>query len=81
MRHDPSRRGVIDDGVLTANIRAKLAEDPQIRALNIKVETVNGMVKLSGVASNRADTERIISLVRTVNGVDVLKSDLRVNRP
>jgi osmotically-inducible protein OsmY len=70
----------IDDGVVTAKVKAKLIEDPVTKAHQINVETFRGTVQLSGfVESNQART-RALQLARDVEGVKQVKDALEVRK-
>jgi osmotically-inducible protein OsmY len=63
----------IDDGVVTAKVKAKLIEDPMTKAHQIGVETFKGTVQLTGfVESNQART-RALQLAKEVEGVKQVK--------
>ena len=70
----------IDDGVVTAKVKAKLIEDPVTKAHQINVETFKGTVQLSGfVESNEART-RALKLAKDVDGVKQVKDALEVRK-
>lgn len=70
----------IDDGVVTAKVKAKLIEDPVTKAHQINVETFKGNVQLSGfVESNEART-RALQLARDTEGVKKVKDALEVRK-
>jgi osmotically-inducible protein OsmY len=68
----------IDDGVVTAKVKAKLIEDPMTKAHQIGVETFKGTVQLSGfVDSNQART-RALQLAKEVEGVKQVKDAMQI---
>jgi osmotically-inducible protein OsmY len=70
----------VDDGVVTAKVKAKLIEDPVTKAHQINVETFKGNVQLSGfVESNEART-RALQLARETEGVRKVKDALEVRK-
>ncbi len=70
----------IDDGVVTAKVKAKLIEDPVTKAHQINVDTFKGTVQLSGfVESNQART-RALQLAKDVDGVKQVKDALEVRK-
>lgn len=70
----------IDDGVVTAKVKAALIEDPVTKAHQINVETFKGQVQLSGfVESNEART-RALQLARDVEGVKKVKDALEIRK-
>jgi len=69
---------VVDDTAITAKVKAKLIEDPAVKALNIKVDTRNGVVQLSGFAASAAEAEKAAQLARTTAGVKSVTNDIRL---
>ena len=59
----------IDDSVITARARAALLSDPDIKSLDLKVDTHKGVVQLSGFVNNPAQIDRAMLVVRAVAGV------------
>lgn len=62
----------VDDAALTARVKGKLAEDKNVSAMAISVETLNGVVQLSGFAKTseeRAEAERLARATSGVRGV------------
>ena len=70
----------IDDGVVTAKVKAKLVEDPVTKAHQINVETFKGTVQLSGFVENDATRSRALQLARDVDGVKQVKDALEVRK-
>ena len=58
----------LDDAVVTAKVKSKFAEDGQVRASTIKVETRNGVVSLSGNARSDVEKTRAEEIARDTNG-------------
>jgi osmotically-inducible protein OsmY len=53
---------VLDDVAVTAKVKARLAGDPEVKASQIDVDTVNGRVTLNGVVESeevRAEAEKL----------------------
>jgi hyperosmotically inducible periplasmic protein len=71
---------VVDDGLITTQVKAKLVEDPTTKAYQINVESQKGVVQLAGfVDSNEAKT-RAGELARGVNGVTSVRNDLEIRQ-
>jgi len=68
----------IDDAVVTFKVKSALLSDQDIKASNIKVETRNGMVSLSGYVNTQAQIERAVSRARTIKGVKGVVTDISV---
>jgi len=59
----------IEDGALTAKIKSKMALDDTVKALNIDVDTLDGVVTLTGVVRSDAERQRAVALARETDGV------------
>jgi len=70
----------IDDGVVTAKVKAKLIEDPVTKAHQISVETFKGSVQLSGFVENEQARSRALQLAKGIAGVKNVKDALEVRR-
>ena len=70
----------IDDGVVTAKVKAKLIEDPVTKAHQINVETFKGAVQLSGFVENDQARTRALQLARDTDGVKSVKDALEVRK-
>ena len=66
----------IDDGVVTAKIRAKLTEDPVTKTHGITVQTFKGVVQLSGFVETEQVRARAVQLAKETDGVKRVKDDL-----
>lgn len=78
---DPRTVGTqIDDALITAKIKAKLIEDPVTKARKIDVDTVNGVVTLTGVVESEKEIERAIEIAKSVPGVKKVVNNLRVGK-
>lgn len=68
----------IDDTAITTQVKARFAEDPAVSAMSIKVETLKGVVQLSGFAKNGAEREQAETLAANVKGVSRVTNDIIV---
>ena len=68
------------DLIITAAIKTALLNDHEVKGVRIDVETVSGIVTLSGVVPTEAGERRAIELARAVNGVMDVKSRVRIER-
>jgi hyperosmotically inducible protein len=59
----------IDDSVITGRVRSALLGDPDVKSLDIKVETRKGQVQLSGFVGTQARIDNAIALTSKVEGV------------
>ncbi len=72
---------VVDDGVVTAKVKARLVDDPVTKAYQIEVETFKGTVQLSGFVDSAEARARAQQLASNVGGVKDVKNSLEVRKP
>lgn len=68
---DPMKRSTgeyIDDKAITAKVKAALLKDPEVKALQVKVETYNGVVQLSGFVDNPEQISRAGEVAKALKG-------------
>ena len=70
--------GYAGDTATTSEIKAKLLADDIVPSRNVKVETTNGVVQLSGTVKSQAQSERAESIAKAIDGVKSVKNDLTV---
>jgi len=75
---DKSAGAIIDDAAITTKVKAKFVEDPIVKAMNIKVDTYQGIVQLSGFANSSAEAEKAAEIARSTSGVKSVKNDIRL---
>ncbi len=68
----------IDDTTITTRVKAKMAEDPTVSAMRIQVETLNGLVQLSGFAVTQTEKDRAAQLARGVSDVREVRNNIIV---
>lgn len=66
------------DMAITTKVKAALAADDQLSALKIEVDTVQGVVSLSGPAPSAEAAERATTLAKAVEGVTEVQNKLVV---
>lgn len=66
----------IDDATITTRVKAKFAEDPTVSAMAIGVESLKGVVQLSGFAKSAEERNKAESLARATSGVVAVKNDI-----
>ena len=69
---------VVSDTVITTKIKADLVRDPDLSALDVHVETVRGVVMLSGFVESQKEADKAVQLARSIEGVSDVKSALKV---
>jgi osmotically-inducible protein OsmY len=70
----------IDDSVITADIKSKMAADKDVAATSISVETLNGVTQLSGFAKSQAEKDRAATIAREAKGVRAVRNDIIVRQ-
>jgi hyperosmotically inducible protein len=68
----------VDDTALTTRVKAKFAEDKTVSAMSISVETLKGVVQLSGFAKSAEEKAMAERLARSTSGVVSVKNDIIV---
>lgn len=68
----------IDDTTITTQIKARFANNTQVAATSISVETLKGVVQLSGFAKNTTEKALAESIARDVNGVKSVRNEIVV---
>jgi hyperosmotically inducible protein len=68
----------VDDGAISTRVKARMAEDPNVSAMRIEVETLNGVVQLAGFATSQAEKERAAMLARNVPNVREVRNNIIV---
>lgn len=67
-----------DDAVLTARVKTVLIKDEEVMARKIDVDTLNGVVTLSGLVESEAVSRRAEALAAQVEGVVRVRNNLQV---
>lgn len=68
----------MDDAGITAKVKTKFMTDKQVSALNVKVETKQSVVYLTGEAKTDIEKQRATELAMSVAGVKDVKNELQV---
>ena len=73
-------RRALNEGAITAKIKAKMALDDSVKALDIDVDTVGTTVTVGGVVHSEAQRQRAVALARETDGVKQVIDQLQVQR-
>jgi hyperosmotically inducible periplasmic protein len=68
----------VDDSAITTAVKARFAENKEVDATSIRVETLNGTVMLSGFAKNSTEKATAETLTWKVKGVKAVKNEIAV---
>jgi len=71
---------VVDDSTITTKVKSALIDDPRTKAGDIKVETRNGVVQLSGFVKDEAQKAAAETVAKAVTGVKSVSNGLSVRK-
>lgn len=71
----------VDDKTISARVKARMASDPNVGAMRLNVDTLNGVVQLSGFATSEAERARAVQLAREVPDVKDVRNSIVVRPP
>ena len=75
-------KGGASDAAITRQIEHGLASDATLRGMEIRVETLDGVVNLTGFVRTLDDVARAGAVAKRVSGVSAVRNGLRVaDRP
>lgn len=77
---DTSVGTTIDDSVLTAKVKAALIGNPTTKARQINVETLRGVVQLSGFVDSAKEKDEATEVAKSVTGVKDVHNELEVKQ-
>lgn len=66
----------IDDTTITTQIKGRFFDDKAVAGTAISVETLNGVVLLSGFAKSATEKTAAESIAREVNGVKSVRNEI-----
>lgn len=70
------------DTWITTKVKADLLATEDVSGLDIKVDTVNGVVTLSGRVDKQAQIDKAVAITRAIKGVNKVDSKgLKVGKP
>jgi osmotically-inducible protein OsmY len=68
----------VDDTTITTKIKAQIFDDPTLKVLQVNVETMKGVVQLSGFVDSKQSQTKAVNIARQIRGVKSVKDDLVV---
>jgi len=71
----------MDDKVIVSKIKTRLLSEPGIRALNIDVDSVKGVVTLSGIVKTSVQKSKIIAIAGKTAGTVRIVDFIKVKYP
>ena len=77
--HDRIAAGMyVDDSVVTAKVKAALLKEPDLKSLDVSVETLHGEVLLSGFVKDEGQRQKALKVAVAVTGVASVKDAMVV---
>lgn len=73
-----SAAGAASDAAITARVKARLLADPEVKGVDINVETSAGVVTLTGTAATRAQADEAVKLARNTEGVKSVVNNIQI---
>lgn len=68
----------IDDAAITSKVKTAFAQDPGVKALDVKVDTFKGTVQLNGFVNSQQEKARAEQIARTVEGVVNVQNNVTI---
>ncbi len=62
----------------TEDLKADLIREPDLKSLDVHVDTSNGIVMLSGFVPSQAEADKAIQVARNVKGVAKVENGLEI---
>jgi len=69
---------VASDSTITTKVKAGLVADPDLKGMEISVDTEGGVVMLSGFVESKAEADKAMRVAKGVDGVTSVKSAIKV---
>jgi len=69
----------VDDSAITLKVKSKLAGDSQTSAIRIGVDTVNGVVTLTGTVPSTVEKDEANKVAKNTEGVKQVVNNITVN--
>ncbi len=70
----------VDDGIVTAKVKAALVADAIVKSLDIAVVTRKGVVQLSGFVDNQGQIDRAIEVAHGIEGVRSVSNEMSIKK-
>jgi hyperosmotically inducible periplasmic protein len=68
----------VDDATITTKVKAALLQAPDVKGLDVKVETDKAVVQLSGFVASQAQIDKAVELAKGVSGVREVQNKMSV---
>ena len=71
----------LEDKIIVGKINSNLIVEPNMRSLNIDVDSNKGVVTLTGIVSNTEQKSRALEIAKVTSGVIKVVDNLKVANP
>ena len=78
MNHDETTGQSVDDSTLSAQAKAALVKDNNVKSNDFSIEVYQGNVTLTGVATTPTEAKLAEADIRAIEGVKSVKNDVRI---
>lgn len=78
--HDRTGGEVMDDSAITTKVKAALLAEKDVNSFDIKVQTFEGTVQLSGFVDSQWQIDKAVEVASSVKGVRKVTNDL-IHKP
>jgi len=68
----------VDDSVITTKVKAAIFNEPGLTSSEVKVETFEGVVQLSGFVTSRDDIKDAVRVAMAVDGVKAVSDQMQL---
>ena len=68
----------IDDASITTKVKSVMVADTEVSAFHISVETIKGVVHLTGSTNTQHESDKAAMIARNVAGVTSVDNDIHV---
>jgi len=75
---DRSVGATIDDATITSKVKAKFVADSVVDAMDVNVNTYDGVVQLAGFADSADQVRRAERIARETEGVKSVQNDIHI---
>ncbi len=70
----------VDDGIVTAGVKAALMADEKVKSFDIAVVTRKGEVQLSGFVDGQSQMDRAVMVATAVEGVSRVSNEMSIKK-
>jgi len=70
----------VDDGIVTAGVKAALMADEKVKSFDISVVTRKGEVQLSGFVDGQSQMDRAVMVATAVEGVSRVSNEMSIKK-